>query len=61
MKHHPRKLFKSSIRLKTRQKLGVLLMVAALVIAAAWVVTDHPSLGRLIAILFDLARVFLLF
>ena len=59
MKHHPRRLSKSSFKFTARQKVGVLLMVAALVIAIAWVITDHPSLERLIAILFDLARIFL--
>jgi hypothetical protein len=39
--------------------MGLLLMMAALVIAVAWIITDHPSLERLIAILFDLARIFL--
>lgn len=60
MKHHPKRLSKSSIQFTTRQKVGVLLMAAGLVMAAAWVITDHPSLERLIAILFDLARIFLL-
>jgi len=60
MKHHPRKLSKRTIQFTARQKVGVLLMAAGLVIAVAWIITDHPSLERLIAILFDLARVFLL-
>jgi hypothetical protein len=59
MKHHPRRLSKSRIEFTTRQKVGIVLMLAALVMAAAWVITDHPSLERLIAILFDLARIFL--
>ena len=59
MKHHPRRLSKSTVQFTTRQKMGLLLMIAALVIAVAWVITDHPSLERLIVILFDLARIFL--
>lgn len=59
MKHYTQKLSKSSIKLKMRQKVGLLLIVAGVMIAAAWVITDHPSLERLIAILFDLAWVFL--
>ena len=47
------------IKLTIRQKVGVLLMAAAFVIAVAWVITDHPSLERVIVILFDLARIFL--
>jgi hypothetical protein len=53
-------LSKPTIQFTARQKVGVLLMASGLVIAVAWVITDHPSLERLIAILFDLARVFLL-
>ncbi len=60
MKHYIRKSSKSSTKLKMRQKVGLLLIVAGVMIAAAWVITDHPSLERLIAILFDLAHVFLL-